>query len=368
MRANNVLGIIHAQAYDAALRELTSIRTIGSVPFGSRYRLIDFPLSNMVNAGMTQVGVMTKDNYQSLMDHLGSGKPWDLARKNDGMFLLPPYSDPNGAGAPDSRIDVMFNNIHFLERAPQEYVLMTDANYVANIDYNDVFKCYEESGADIVDLYKKGPVPAIDNALALDIVDGAIKGASVATPGEEAAYSFNMYLLRKDLLVSLLKDAVAHNVSSFEAYVVSGKLNHLKAVGYELTGYAEIIDSLQKYYDVSIALLGRDVAKDVFATPIYTKIADNVPATYGPDCDVSNALVADGCIIDGTVENSILFRGVTVEAGAVVKNSILMQGTTIQKNATVNAIITDKNVTITKNKTLSGDAAYPVYITKKKTV
>ena len=143
------MGIIYSNIYDSELSELTRLRTVASLPFGARYRQVDFVLSNMSNSGISKIGIITKYNYQSLMDHLGSGKPWDLARKNDGMFLLPPYSDPNGAGAPDSRIDVMFNNIHFLERAPQEYVLMTDANYVANIDYNDVFKCYEESGADI---------------------------------------------------------------------------------------------------------------------------------------------------------------------------------------------------------------------------
>lgn len=370
MRANNVLGVIHAQAYDSILRELTAIRTTGSVPFGSRYRLIDFPLSCMVNAGMTQVGIMTTDNYQSLMDHLGSGKPWDLARKNDGMFLLPPHSESTGLAAPNSRIGTLSNNLHFLQRAPQDYVLMVDANAVYNVDFNDLFDFHEKVGADITVVYKHGPAPSVKDTLALDIdkADNHIKSASIATAGEEVDYSFNMYLLRKKLLIAMIEDALAHKCASFEDYVITGKLDSFAVAGYELTGYAEIIDSLPKYYEVNTNLLNAEVRNDVFSTPIYTKIADNVPVSYGPDCQVSNSLIADGCNIEGIVENSILFRGVKVEPGAAVRNSIVMQGTTICSGASLHAVIADKNVTITRNKNLSGDPSYPLYITKRKTV
>lgn len=370
MRANDVLGIIHAQVYDSTVRQLTSIRTMASVPFGCRYRFVDFPLSNMVNAGVTSVGIVTKDNYQSLMDHVGSGKPWDLARKRDGIFLLPPYNTSVVTpGTRDNRVESLYSNMDFLNHAHQEYVIMTDANSVYNIDFNDLFAKHTESGADITVVYKHGKVPAIFNSMVLTmdenkrVTDIAVLDES---DGQEADYSFNIFLMRKSLLEYLIKSAVAHNQTSFSRDILQANVNGLKIVGYEATGFAEIIDSMQTYYDVSMALLDPANRTALFneESPIATKISDNVPTLYGPDGKASNSLLADGCDIQGTVKNSLLFRGVVVEKGAVVENSILMQGTVVHANAKLNSVITDKDVTITAGRNLSGDPSYPIYFTK----
>lgn len=375
MRANNVLGIIHAQSYDSAIRELTATRTVASIPFGCRYRLIDFPLSNMVNAGITQVGIITNSNYQSLMDHVGSGKPWDLARKREGMFILPPYNTfAASSGNHNSKITSLYSISDFLRKARHEYVIMTDANAVYNIDYNDIFKFHSKMDADITVVYQHGRVPSTKNTMmfALD-EDKRITEVSVAQPsdiGREANYCFNIFVLRKSLLEYLVRTAVAHNTSSFEKDIIQANISNLKIYGYKAPGYATVIDSLKTYYKANMALLESENRKMLFdpKMPIATKIWDNVPATYGLNASVSNSLVADGCTIKGTVENSLIFRDVVIEEGAVVKNSILMQGTTVQKNSTLNCVITDKNTHITANKSLSGDASYPVYISKGITV
>ena len=209
MRANDVLGIIHAQMYDANVIQLTSIRTMASVPFGCRYRFIDFPLSSMVNAGMTSVGIVTKDNYQSLMDHVGSGKPWDLARKREGMFLLPPYNNSLASpGTRDSRIDSLMSNLDFLNHARQEYVIMTDANAVYNIDFDDLFDQHDATGADITVVYKHGKTPKLGNAMVLTM-DEDKRVTDIAISGDvedEVDYSFNIFLMRKSLLEYLIKN------------------------------------------------------------------------------------------------------------------------------------------------------------------
>lgn len=373
MRANNVLGIIHAQASISSAPELASIRTSASVPFGGRYRMIDFPLSNMVNAGITQVGIITESNFQSLVDHVGSGKPWDLARKREGMFILPPYNTTSAIGH-ETKLTSLYSIADFLKKARQEYVIISDTNTVYNLDFNDIFKFHSEKNADITIVYKHGKLPAISDLMMFAVNDDKriteISVAQTADIGTECNYSFNILLMRKSVLEYIVRNAIAHNATSFERDVILANLPTLKIYGYAATGYAEMIDSLKTYYKVSMGLLKPENRKTLFNTKrqIDTKICDNVPAMYGIDAKVSNSLIADGCVIEGTVENSVLFRDVTVEKGAVIKDSILLQGTRVQSNSSLSAVITDKNALITPGKTLSGDESYPVYIAKKATV
>lgn len=375
MRANNVLGIIHAQSYGSnANGELTSVRTSASVPFGGRYRMIDFPLSDMVNAGMTQVGIITETNFQSLVDHVGSGRPWDLARKREGMFILPPYNTSSAMIGHETKLSSLYSISDFLNKSRQEYVLMTDTNTLYNINYRDLFKFHTEKDADITIVYKHGKAPALSDLMLFAIGDdkriNEISISNGSDAGAETNYSFNIILMRKSLLLYLVRNAIAHNYTSFERDVIQANLPSLKIYGYPITGYSAMIDSLKTYYKASLDLLHIENRKALFdpSKPIDTKICDNVPATYGLDAKASNSLIADGCVIEGTVENSILFRDVKVERGAVVKNSILMQGTVISTNSNLNAVITDKNAVVTPNKNLSGDESYPIYISKGTTV
>ncbi len=367
MRTNNILGLIYSNAYDNAIPELTGLRTMGSVPFGGRYRMIDFVLSNMVNYGISKVGVATKANYQSLMDHLGSGKPWDLSRKNDGMFILPPFS-LQGAGGIANRIEVLRGCMNFLSHSNEEYVIVSDCNAVCNVDLGAMFESHAASGADITVAYRYGMKPALDDLMSFDFdPSGRAQRISVGAPiGTKECFSLNIFLLRKALLERLIREAESLHYDDFERDIFQRNVHTLKINGFEVTGFVRVIGSLQEYFDANLDLLERENRRQLFTPerPVYTKVRDDMPTIYGLGSDVSNSLVADGCTIEGTVENSILFRGVHVGKGAVVRNSILMQGSMVGENARVCCVVSDKNVVLKPGKTLCGDRSYPIYIGK----
>ncbi|MCR5484668.1 MAG: glucose-1-phosphate adenylyltransferase subunit GlgD [Clostridiales bacterium] len=368
MRANNVLGLIYSNAYDSALPEFTSLRTMGSVPFGGRYRLIDFVLSNMVNCGMSKVGIVTKNNYQSLLDHIGSGKPWDLSRKNEGLFILPPFASRT-SGVYENRIEALKGNMRFMARSNEEYVILSDCNVICNMDFTKLFDAHTRSGADITIVYKNGPVPKLDDLMTFGFgADGRVNEIMVnrAINGD-ANYSLNMFIMRKSLLQRLINEAMSLHFDSFERDIFQRNVLNLNIRGYEEKGFVRVINGLKSYFDANLDLLVPENRRELFKVdkPVYTKVHDEVPAKYGLGSEVRNSLVADGCIIDGTVENCILFRGVRIGKGAVVKNSIIMQGTMISENVSLDCTVIDKSAVIKPGKTLIGDKSYPIYIGKE---
>ena len=367
MITNNVLGLIYSNAYDSAIPELTGLRTMGSVPFGGRYRLIDFALSNMVNYGISKVGVATKSNYQSLMDHLGTGKPWDLSRKNDGMFILPPFSI-QGEGGISNRIEVLRGCMNFLSHSKEEYVIVSDCNFICNVDLGAMFEAHIASGADITVAYRNGVKPVLDDLMTFDFDPyGRAQRISVGAPiGTKECYSLNIFLMRKALLERLLCEAENLHYSNFEIDIFQRNVHTLKIAGFEVDGFVRVVGDLQSYYDINMDLLERENRQQLFTheRPIYTKVRDDMPTVYGRDSKVYNSLVADGCSIEGTVENSILFRGVHVAKDAVVRDSILMQCTMIGEGASVTCVVCDKNVVLKPGKKLAGDKSYPIYIGK----
>lgn len=367
MASNNVLGIIFSNAYDELLPEMTSFRTMGSVPFAGRYRLIDLPLSKMVNAGITQVGIITKANYRSLMDHVGNGKAWDLSRKREGMTILPPFNT-NETGMSVGKVDALYGSIDYISSSDKEYVLLTDCNIIGNFDFEDMINAHIERNADITLAYAHGCPKQVNYATEYEFgADGRITASRfISNFTVETTYSIKVMVIRRSLLQRLLQEAQATSVENLES-VIASHLIHLQVYGYEQSGYVRVLSSLQDYYDVSLELLNRDNMKQIFAQdkPVYTKTRDEVPAFYGISSHVKNSLVADGCRIEGEVENCILFRGVTVSKGAKIKNSIIMQGSYIGENASLECVILDKSVAIKPNKALCGAANFPVYVGKE---
>ena len=367
MASSNVLGIIYSNAYDSLLSELTSERTMGSVPFAGRYRLIDFVLSSMVNSGIGKVGVSTKANYQSLMDHLGSGKPWDLSRKRDGITFLPPFSGEKY----ENRLNALEAMLPYISKSTNEYVLMADCNVVCNLDYTEIIDGHIQSGADITIAYKRGIAPKLSHVMSFDMAqDGKINAVKIGETGDKACdYSLNIIVMSRVLLERLLRSAKVMGLKNFEFDIIAANVNALNIRGHKIDTYAKVIDSLQSYYDISMELLSGEY-RDLFnrENPVYTKVRDDMPAIYGICSNATNSLVADGCVIKGTVENSILFRGVYVAEGAVVKNSIVMQDSYISANAKVNCAILDKDVVIKPARELSGAESYPIYVGKNITV
>ena len=370
MNGKKVLGMIFANIHEEALESLTDMRTMGSVPFCSRYRLIDFPLSNMVESGITKIGVVTNSNFNSLMDHVGTGKPWDLSRKTDGLYLLPPYS-LNSTTMWGNRIDAIYGNMGFLDQSNQEYVLMTDCYNVMNIDFTKLFEAHEKSGAAVTVAGVKGKLPKnMSSLLVFNDVDenGKILDAAVdPATDDEVFYSCNIILIKKYLLQTLITTAHSKNEVSFQRSILMNCINSGMAYAYDATeNFVGTIDSVQSYYDISMSLLNRENKKKLFAPerPVYTKERDDMPTLYGTSAVVKNSLIADGCEIKGTVENCVIFKGVKVEADAVVKNSILMQDTVIGEGSSVNCIIADKNVNIKSGVELSGAPNFPVSLSK----
>ncbi|MCL2514199.1 MAG: glucose-1-phosphate adenylyltransferase subunit GlgD [Oscillospiraceae bacterium] len=367
MNAGNILGVIYSNGYDGCLPELTALRTMGSVPFGGRYRLIDFPLSNMVNCGITKVGVITKSNFQSLMDHLSHGKPWDLSRKTGGLFLLPPF-DNQAMGAGENRLGALKSGLRFLSSFDAEYVIIADCNVVSTMDYGKLADCHIEKNADITLTYTKGVPPKLDNLITFDSEeDGRLKKAAISPQTDKKVnYSLNTFVMRKALLERLINEAASLNYTSFEHDIIQKNVRRLRIYGYPVPERSYVVDGLQAYYDISLSLLEKETRSCLFLPerPVLTKVRDDMPVIYGINCDIKNSLVADGCIIDGEVENSVLFRGVKVAKDAVVKNSVVMQGGFIGEGAVINCAIMDKDVTVKPRKTISGAEDYPIYVGK----
>ena len=363
------VGIIFSNIHDNNVPELARIRTLGSIPFGGRYRLIDFPLSNMVNSGIDTVGIITKSNYQSLMDHVGSGKDWDLARKDGGVIILPPFGDTDSSSLYTSRLEALKGATNFLFRADEEYVVMTDCDAVCRINYNDIIEYHIRNHADITLVYKKfesGSYSA-NNATTFDIINGRIVGVNYKEKlqDERSNVFTNVFVMKKSMLQNIVMDSISHNKRHFLSDVVADNVNSLKIMGYEHKGFYAGITSLQAYYDSNMKMLDENVRREIFGDrSVFTKIRDSAPAKYGKSAIVKNSMIADGCIIEGEVENSILFRNVKVARGAVVKNSIIMQNTVLGENCSLNCIITDKNVSIRDRKVLSGSDNHPFYISK----
>ncbi len=367
MSAKNTLGIIFSNAYDEVVPELTAFRTMGSVPFAGRYRLIDFPLSNLVNAGVPQVGIVTNSNYRSLMDHIGTGRPWDLSRKRDGMTLLPPFSLPE-TGMFKGKADALYGSINYISSSNKDYVLLTDCNVICNVDYQALFAKHAETNADITIAYAKGLPPRIANATELIIDENGriTDDVLIDCYSSNVNYSLKIMYMRRTLLERLLHEAHNARTDDFET-IIKNNIKHLNICGYEVKGFVRTLESLQSYYDINLELLKAENRKALFVgeRPVYTKVRDQVPTFYGMQSKVSNSLIADGCKIEGEVENCILFRGVTVAKGAKIKNSIIMQGTYVGENASLDCVITDKSVVVKPNKTLCGASNYPIYVGKE---
>ena len=371
---NDLHGIIFAYRQNPDLRELAQRRNTCSIPYGGRYRLIDFALSNLVNAGVNDVGLIVHANYQSLLDHVGSGKDWDLSRKHGGLRILPPFGfsgSQNKSGIYQGRMDALAGVYSYLQNIRQDYVILGGGDVAANLPVADAFAQHLESGADITALCTDDPNanPRTSNYFTVD-AEGSITDVSVCPSVPNGETSLEVYILSKALLLSLVDHCAAHDIHSFSQGVLIAMLGRLKLRAYHFDGYATRVQSIAGYFQRSMELLDPDVRSSLFlpARPIKTKDQSNPSTYYGPNSRSVNSLVADGCIVEGSVENCILSRGVHVEKGARVENCILMQRTVIQSDAVLRYAITDKNVRVCQGRMLMGHATYPLVIAKNEIV
>ncbi len=369
-----VAGLIFSNIHDSAIPEFTTMRTMASIPFGCRYRLVDFPLSNMVNSGITKIGIITHNNYQSLMDHIGTGKDWDLARRSGGVKILPPFItayENSGSKLYTTRLEALMGVTNFISRCNEDYIVLSDCDGICNIDLSDVIAAHIDNTADITIVTRR----LGDSDLGIKDVtairadeNGAVTEASAyidGVSGEEI--STNIMVVNRMFLLAAIRDAVAHGYRHFFKDIVARRLGRARIFRYLYEGTFIHIASLESYFASSMKLLDADVRNDLFNVqdrPVYTKLRNSAPTRYASGAKVINSYVADGCVIEGTVENSILFRGVKVGKGTVVKNCVLLQDTFTGNNVALNCVITDKNAVICDGRTLSGHSSMPFFIPK----
>lgn len=372
------LGIIFPNSYDALVPELVSVRLMASIPFASRYRMIDFLLSSMTNCNINNIAVVVNNSYHSLMDHLGSGREWDLVRKNGGLHIFPPFAEDSSA-AYTGRAGALAGILDFLRDQKEKYVVMSDSNIAANFDFKAMIKAHIESGADITMAYNEQELPeSARNSTSnnkgfyytLTVDEGRVTKIYVNSRNEGIQnFCMNIFVIERELLIDLVNTAFVRGQEHFVRDVVMSHLNKLNVQGYKYDGYVVRICDMKSYFDENMKLLDEHNLDSLFSGPsIYTKIRDDNPTRYIDGAKVKNIMAADGCIIEGEVENCILFRGVKIAKGAKVKNCILMQDTVVNAGAEIEYLITDKNVTITAGKELKGTNTFPVYIAKFQTV
>ncbi len=374
----SALGIIFPNSYDALVPELVSMRLMASIPFASRYRIIDFILSGMTNSGIGNISVIVNKNYHSLMDHLGSGREWDLVRKNGGLHIFPPFAEKE-AKPYVGRASALANILDFLRDAKEKYIIMSDTNMVVNFDFHAMLQTHIENEADMTLAYCEQPIPCgFINAkndgrsfyYTFDMEEDQIKKIYINSKEDGIKnLSMNIFIINRELLVEMVDNALVRGQEFFMRDVLIPQINKLNVKGYKYTGYVGFISDMKSYFDENMKLLDDYNLDSLFSgSPVYTKIRGDHPTQYVNGSRAQNVMVASGCIIEGDVENSVIFRGVKVAKGATVKNCILMQDTVVEAGANIEYLITDKDVTISAGKEMKGTDTFPVYIGKGQTV
>ena len=375
-----VAGLIFSNIHDSNIPEFTGMRTMASVPFGGRYRLIDFPLSNMVNAGISKVGIITHDNYQSLVDHIGAGKDWDLARRSGGIKILPPfitaYDSKMSATLYNNRLEALVGVTNFISRCTEDCLVLSDCDGICNIDIREVLEEHVKSGAVMTIVSAKNKFDCDrENELYRIVSDdnGNIQSigknsAALSDEEKEGNICTNIIVVDRRFLLAKLNEASVRNYTEFYRDIVWRNLGKYPIKEYVYDGTYILVSSLRSYFAASMKLLDADVRDALFGDidrPIYTKVRNTAPTVYTSGAKVKNSYIADGCRIEGEVENCIFFRGVHIGKGTVVKNCILLQDTKVGDNVSLNCVVSDKNVTIRNGRMLSGHESIPFFLAKR---
>ena len=371
--ASSAAGIIFSSLNNNTLSRLTSDRTVAAIPFACRYRLIDFALSNMVNADMSNIYIVANYKYRSLLEHLGSGKDWDLARREGGITFISPFqaSQSNDDKMFSTHMEALKSMKEYINEIREDYVVLMDSDTVLTIDINDVIRTHESTGANVtivtsdvaVDYTAKTP-RAMIASVAGKVTQIAMSGAYDERHPELALgiYVMNTLYLRK-----LIEEAEAYELNSFTGLLLKN-CKSSNYMTYKYTGFAASVSSFLDYYKYSMELVNSEKARESLLgkkeAPIFTRVHNSAPTMHSSSAKVENSMIADECVIEGTVINSVIFRNVTIEKGAVVKNCVLFHGTHVCKNASLNCIVADKDVHVTAGVNLSGNDNMPFYIQK----
>lgn len=372
---SKLMGIVVTGGRKDSMKELVAKRSVSAIPVGAKYRAIDFVLSNMVNSGIDKVGIVTQYSFRSLMDHLGSGKEWDLDRRNNGLFIFPPYLAGDESGWYKGSADGIHNNLTFLKRSNEEYVLIATGNCIYKMDYNELLEAHVNSDADITLMYRD--MADLDSSEWVNFGNIELNEAGRITDFQEKPVlphgplaSTGVYILKRTLLIDLIVESHAKGRYDFAKDIIIRKLESLVIKGFKFEGYWRSMSSIPMFYRCNMEIIDPAVTKELFEVGgrVFTKVKDETPTKYNEEAIVKESIVADGCIIEGEVYNSVLSRGVKIGKGTVIKNSIIMQDAIIGENVNLNYVILDKDVIVNDNKDLKGEHSHPVIVGKNQEV
>ena len=375
--AKSAVGIIFSSLNNKTLSRLTSDRTVAAIPFACRYRLVDFALSNMVNANISNINIVANYNYRSLQEHIGSGKDWDLARRRSGINFISPFQTAVGAEAKmfSTHMEALKSMKEYIDEFSEEFVVLSDSDTVLNIDLSRVMEYHEKSGCDITMVTK-----TIDAAFSskhprmlISSQDGKIVDIALGQSynGKQNELALGIFVMKTLYLKKIIEEAEAYNLNSFTSLLLRNSgIYDLRA--YNFTGYVASVSSFLDYYKCSIELAKNEDARESLLWkkdfPVFTRVNNSSPTKFTETATVKSSMIADDCVIEGTVINSVISRGVRVEKGAVVKNSVLFKGTRVGRGASLNCIVCDINVDVSENIVLSGNDNMPFYIQKGRKV
>ena len=363
----NYIGILMLNEQEDNIKSLTKSRPIASIPIGGRYRIIDFVLSNMVNSGIHNIGIFTNTKSRSLVDHLGSGEPWDLDRKINGLFLFNLTSER----AQLRDIDIISGNMEYIYRTKQDYVIISSSYMLCNMDYNEAAKYYEESGSDITLIYKKtnnGRRHYVNcNTIYINEENKVLSVGKNIGADDTLNISMEMFIMKKSTLITIINKCIQTGYHNSIKAAIYNQVSELNVNAYEFKGYLQCVNSIKNYYKISMDMLNSKITKELFYNKglIYTKSKDEAPTKYFKGAKVNNSLISNGCILKGKIEKSVISRRVIVHAGAEIKNCIIFQNCEINKGCKLTNVIIDKNTIIPENTILEGDEEFPVVIEKK---
>ena len=370
--ASQAAGIIFSSLNNNTLSRLTSDRTVAAIPFACRYRLIDFALSNMVNANMSNIYVVANYKYRSLLEHIGSGKDWDLARRESGITFVSPFQSANAEGKMfATHMEALKSMKEYIDEIREEYVVLMDSDTALTIDLSDVIRSHEQTGANvtIVTSNVNSDYTAKSPRMMISSVAGKVTQIAMSAAYDERhpELALGIFVMETRYLRNLIDEAEAYNLNSLSMFLLKN-CKTSNYMTYKYHGFAACVSSFLDYYKYSMELASNEKARESLLwkkeAPIYTRVHNSAPTKHSGSAKVENSMIADECEIEGTVINSVIFRDVKIEKGAVVKNCVLFHGTHVCKNANLNCIVADKDVLITDGVTLSGNENMPFYIQK----
>lgn len=371
---HDIMGIVNLSEDDSALRDLAKYRPVATIPIAGRYRVIDFILSNMVNMGIQNVSIFAQGKLRSLNEHLGHGKAWDLDRKVDGLFMFNPYSNPKESTIHRGDIKHFVDQLEYIKYSKQKYVFLTRSYMICNLDLEKVFKYHKDSGADITMLYKKVSGEK-DKFLKCDTIniDDAGKVISVGRNiGKEESFNvfMEMCILKKSLLIEMIENSISKGNAIYLKEAILQQVRKLNVNTYAFEGYLSCINSIENYYQANMDMLNIEISKELFYKHgyIYTNVKDEPPTKYMESARVTDSMIANGCIIEGTVERCIISRGVKIGKNTVVKDCIIMHNCKIEDGAVLQHVILDKNTQVSSGTELRGAARKPIVINKNEKI